>query len=182
MPNKNLTVVNTQDTKVALTRAKNLMGVANKLLAKSRAKELKSAKSKELVYDSWIDRLWEWADENDIPDLHLVVSNYSSSRYWKGLPRDKEKLLTLTELNLTGNRLAKLPKEIGNLTNLISLNLCCNELRELPNEIGNLINLTKLDLSLNKLKELPKSICNITNLSKLNLLERQLKETSTNFV
>jgi hypothetical protein len=48
MSNKNLAVVNTQDTKVARTRAKNLMGVANKLLAKSRAKELEAIKSKEI--------------------------------------------------------------------------------------------------------------------------------------
>ena len=100
--------------------------------------------------DSWIYKLWEWADENDIPDLEWVEDeHFEEGGYWRGLPRDKEKLLSLTELDLRKNQLTELPKEIGNLTNLTELDLSWNKLTELPKEIGNLTNLTKLDLENN---------------------------------
>ena len=84
-----------------------------------------------IIDESWIERLWKWADENEISDDEI--------------PRNKEKLLNLTELSLNFNQLTELPKEIGNLTNLISLHLGGNQLTELPKEITNLI-LKSLDL------------------------------------
>jgi Leucine-rich repeat (LRR) protein len=69
--------------------------------------------SKELMVsaedDNWLDELIEWADENGIPE--------------EDLPRDKKKILDLTELDLSDNQLPLLPESIGNLTNLTQLNL-----------------------------------------------------------
>jgi len=115
-----------------------------------------------IIDESWIERLWKWADENEISDDEI--------------PRNKEKLLNLTELSLNFNQLTELPKEIGNLTNLISLHLGGNQLTELPKEIGNLTNLTSLHLFENQLTELPKEIGNLSNLTELHLLENQLTE------
>ncbi len=95
-----------------------------------------------------MQRLWDWADANDISDDILA--------------RDREGLLASTNLFLRDNNLTELPKEIGNLINLTDLFLGSN-LTELPKEIGNLTNLTNLFLGDN-LTELPKEIGNLTNL------------------
>ncbi|CAD7773995.1 Leucine Rich repeats (2 copies) [Candidatus Methanoperedenaceae archaeon GB50] len=108
--------------------------------------------------NDWIDKLWKWADENNVPDLHLkwveafeveyhemeMTGVINKVKCWRGLPRNKEKLLSLTKLDLVGNQLTQLPKEIGNLANLTELRLDGNKLTEVPEEIGNLTNLSKL--------------------------------------
>ncbi len=140
-----------------LEKTKFYLSLRDKLITKDR---------KDLVDDSWIDRLWEWADEKGISDLEWRCED------WRGLPRDKVKLLNLTELDLSYNQLTELPKEIGNLFNLTELYLNGNELTELPKEIENLINLTEINVSgdrggSNPIKELPKEIGNLTNLKKI---------------
>jgi len=129
------------------------------------------------IDDSWIERLWEWADENNICDLEWVEGEpYFYGNYWKGFPRNKMKLLNLTELHLYDNKLSELPKEIGNLSHLTEFYLYDNKLSELPKEIGNLSNLTKLYLWNNQLTELPREIENLTILTELDLAYNQLTE------
>ncbi len=121
--------------------------------------------------DGWIQRLWDWADENDIGDLEWVESD----RYWKGLPRNKKTLLYFKSLTLSCNSLRELPKEIGNLSSLTELDLTHNlSLTKLPETIGNLSNLTKLDLSWNNMTELPKEIGKLKYLTELNLSVNKL--------
>jgi Leucine-rich repeat (LRR) protein len=50
--------------------------------------------------NSWMVKLREWADENNIGTQ---------------IPRDENTLLQLTKLDLNSNKLKVLPKEIGNL-------------------------------------------------------------------
>ena len=138
---KNLPTIR-QSTEVALSRANTLMDMADKILAKQ---------STDLVDEGWMERLWKWADDNDISDGVL--------------PRDRERLVNLTELNLYNNQLTELPKEITNLVNLTELGLSGNLLTELPKEITNLVNLTVLGLSNNQLTKLPKEIDNLVNLT-----------------
>ena len=90
---------------------------------------------------NWMQRLWKWADNNDI-----------------SLPRDRDKLIGLKKLNLEHYQLTELPKEIGNLVNLTWLSLEYNQLTELPKEIGNLVILIQLNLASNQLTELPKEL------------------------
>jgi Leucine-rich repeat (LRR) protein len=130
--NKNLPTIR-QSTEVALSRANTLMDVADKILAKQ---------STDLVDESWMEVLWQWADDNRIQSYQL--------------PRNRDGLLNLTKLWLNNTQLTELPKEIGNLTNLTSLLIGKNLLNEFPKEIGNLVNLTELNLSDNQLTELPK--------------------------
>lgn len=119
--------------------------------------------------DNWIERLWAWADKNVIPDLQWQVE-YDDSGYWTGLPRDKDTLLLLQELDLEFNhQFTELPVEIGNLVNLKSLSIRHTSFTKLPKEIGNLMNLEWLTLDNNSLTELPKEIGNLVNLKGLYL-------------
>ena len=128
-----------QSTEVALSRANTLMDVADKILTKQ---------STDLAVDeSWMERLWQWADDNYIDDATL--------------PRDRDGLIKLTWLQLIGSwnyQLTELPKEIGNLVNLTELRLSNNQLTKLPKEIGNLVNLDTLHLEGNQLTEVPKEL------------------------
>jgi Leucine-rich repeat (LRR) protein len=49
-----------------------------------------------VVDNSWMERLWAWADENNIDE--------------KELPRDKSGVIHLQILDLNGNKLTELPK------------------------------------------------------------------------
>ena len=92
---------------------------------------LENKKKSELIDDSWIVRLWEWADYNNISDYKYVKNDYIDDEeegYFVGLPRNKDDLLNLTELDLYSAQLTELPKEIGNLINLTKLNFYNNKL------------------------------------------------------
>ena len=143
-----------QSTEVALARANTLMDVVDKILAKQ---------STDLVDESWMERLWQWADDNDISGK--VTRDRSISWF----PRDRERLVNMYYLNLSDNQLTKLPKEIGNLVNLATVDLSDNQLTKLPKEIGNLVNLKYLRLDNNALTELPEEITNLSNLKYLRL-------------
>jgi len=55
--------------------------------------------------EEWIERLWEWADKNNIPDLKWIKDEeFRIGGYWNGIPRDKEKILNLTDINTDKHR------------------------------------------------------------------------------
>jgi len=136
--NKNLPTIR-ENSAITLSKTKDLMSITNKILAKKG--ELA------ITDDSWMQRLWDWADKNNIKEREI--------------PRNKKDLVNLTKLSLCFNKLTEIPKEIGNLANLTWLGLDSNQITEIPKEIGNLINLKELQLDENKLKELPKEILNL---------------------
>jgi hypothetical protein len=87
--------------------------------------------------DTWMHRLWDWADKYNISNDNI--------------PRTSAKLTKLTRLYLNNNQLTSLPPEIGKLTNLTELYLNNNQLTSLPPEIGKLTNLKDLTLWRNQL-------------------------------
>lgn len=82
--------------------------------------------------EEWIQKLWDWADENNI----------SSGK----LSRKKENLLAMTTIDFTGLKLKNICKEIFNLKNVTTFSLWDNDISFLPNEIVNFTNLKKLNL------------------------------------
>ncbi len=123
------------------------------LPAKSKKKLFEKFDILDSTEDTWMQNLWRWADENDIGSGTI--------------PRQKDKLMEVTVLQLFDSQLKTIPKEIGNLINLRGLRLKSNELTELPREIGNLTNLESLSLGGNKLTELPKEMNNLAKLREL---------------
>ena len=80
-----------QDTKAALLKTKNLISITNKIL---------NNKLPVIDNDEWIQKLWKWADKFNIDDLYYDDKTYSSFGCWRGIPRDKDKLLNLKKLYL----------------------------------------------------------------------------------
>lgn len=165
----NLPVPRKNDGALALKKTKNLMALVDRMLA--------TAPSALAVVDddSWMERLWAWADETGIPE--------------DTLPRNKTQLLQLTRLDLTSfefdedfstierfDPLTILPPEIGQLTQLTKLALGGNDLTGLPPEIGQLTQLTMLDLGNNRLTELPPEIWQLPQLTDLRLTGNRLTE------
>ena len=145
MSDKNLPVSRkSSNAAVSLKRVDKLMKLSNKLVLEGkRAREL-------AVDESWMTRLWAWADENDIDEYTL--------------PRQREELLVLQGLHLWKNFLTTLPPEIGQLSQLQDLKLWGNFLTTLPPEIGQLSQLQELHLWKNFLTTLPPEIGQLSQL------------------
>lgn len=82
--------------------------------------------------EEWIQNLWDWADENNIPNGKLA--------------RQKENLLATTTIEFIGLKLTNIPKELCELENITTLVLWDNNISSLPDEIVNFTNLKKLNL------------------------------------
>lgn len=138
---------------------------------------LEKKKKSELIDESWIVRLWEWAVYNNVFDYKKKNDYIAEGEgYFVEIPRNKDDLLNLTELDLSRNQFSEIPKEIGNLTNLNRLILSNNKLIELPKEIGNLTNLVNLDFDYDQLVGFPEEIRNLPNLNAASSLRILLVE------
>ena len=77
--------------------------------------------------EPWMTELWAWADKFEISE--------------EDLPRNREGLLTLTNLDIRSNQLTELSESIGQLIKLRRLVVSNNQIDRLPDSIGKLINL-----------------------------------------
>lgn len=112
--------------------------------------------------DTWIQKIWRWADSFDIND--------------EAIPRDKKALLALKSIVLEAQGFTELPESIGQLSYIDTLELNYNQLKALPESIVQLQNLLQLGLNGNSLKALPESIGQLSNLTQLGLTGNNLKE------
>lgn len=142
--------------------------------------------------DSWIDELYEWADSNNIPDFQYIEDvNLGDDGerlfkgYWAGLPRDREVLTSLEELDLSWHNCSKMPEQIRYLKKLKKFSFSKSKdglqppfwknadgldaIEEIPSWIAELENLEELNLSGNHIKYVPKAIGKLKNLKKLYL-------------
>jgi WD40 repeat protein len=127
--------------------------------------------------EEWIKSLWDWADSNDIKDLEWIDDDSQKNNgYWKGFPRDSDKVISLRELRLSSYNLACLPKEISSLIDLTEINLSGNCFEIIPTEVFNLENLVHLYADENQLSKLPKEIGNLVNLENFGLNKNNLLE------
>jgi Leucine-rich repeat (LRR) protein len=140
----------------------------------------------------WIDELYKWADDNNIPELQYIEDDFMCGDgehliegFWVGLPRDRHVLINLEELDLSWHSCSEIPKQIKYLKNLKKLRFSksrdglqppfmknsdgLDEIEEIPDWIAELENLEELDLSNNKISYIPNVIGKLKNLKKLYL-------------
>jgi Leucine-rich repeat (LRR) protein len=135
---------------LALGRTKSLLNITNKLLAN---------KNSNLVDDSWIDRLWEWADKNGIGDLEWIENSYhKDGGDWQGLPRIKEKLLKIKIIYLPRKHVNNIPIELFKLVQIEKLILDLYGYSSIPKEIENLKKLEFLEIQEGDNIHIPKEI------------------------
>jgi len=153
--------------------------------------------SQTVADESWMKRIWEWADEFEIPeksiprnrDELMAITRLAIFKYnWESpeisyLPDELTLLSNLTVLTINYSAITVLPESIGQLTNLTKLSVGNNNLKELPESIGQLINLTKLSVSNsdgsvnnNEIGVLPESIGQLINLIELDINFNNLRE------
>jgi|APLak6261703504_1056268.scaffolds.fasta_scaffold01284_3 Leucine-rich repeat (LRR) protein len=125
----------------------------------------------------WVNKIFQWADENNIEDYRWNEPYRGRQGYWSGIPRDRNKLLNLTRLYIKSyeHEQITIPSEIGNLLNLNELDIFCNGCTDIPSSIGNLCNLTHLSLNCVRLKRLPQEISLLNKLEYL-LVWADIKE------
>lgn len=108
-----------------------------------------------------IQTLLSWADEQQLSDDIF--------------PRNIDKLLSLTELNLHSKSINYIAPEIRVLQNLKILYLSNNKLVSLPEEIGLLKNLEVLWIQSNELQSLPSEIMKLSSLKDLVAFDNRLE-------
>ena len=77
----------------------------------------------------------------------LPYSKFPPPSPLQRIPPDIARLVNLTHLDLSGNKLRSLPAELGDMTHLRELLLNNNALRVLPYELGKLFLLQLLGIS-----------------------------------
>jgi Leucine-rich repeat (LRR) protein len=111
----------------------------------------------------------------------LILSGDKINKRLENKNELDQTIWTLTQLNFLEISqcplIETLSEDIGKLIHLSTLTLTSNKLREIPNEIKNLENLRHLNLSNNQLKNLPKDLfLNLNSLETLNLSNNLLEE------
>ncbi|MEH6628770.1 MAG: hypothetical protein V7739_20200 [Motiliproteus sp.] len=145
----------------------------------------------------WIDELYQWADQHNIPDLQLVYDDTLDHNgkllfepFWVGLPRDRHALLGLEELDLSWHSCTEIPEQIRHLKKLKKLRFakmrCGNQppffknadgpdaIQEIPEWIGELERLEELDLQGNDIIYVPKVIAELAKLRTLYLQSNKI--------
>ena len=138
-----------------------------------RAAAIARTSSQALGDESWMQEIWEWADnfgidEDTIPRNRLALSALVAMEFiyktFDSLPESIGNLSNLKSLDIYSGSLTLLPESIGKLNKLKSFELDVENLRSLPNSIGRLVNLTCLKVHKHNIISLPESIGNLHNL------------------
>ncbi|XP_038048350.1 leucine-rich repeat-containing protein 40-like [Patiria miniata] len=113
--------------------------------------------------------LWEPAREAGVANVNL------SKNVFTEVPTNVILLAkTVTELNLSFNKLTTLPAELQMMVNLTHLDLRNNAISTLPSEWSTLVKLREISLSCNRLKEVPAVVYQWAELENLLLADNQI--------
>ncbi|XP_063682429.1 protein flightless-1 homolog isoform X2 [Bolinopsis microptera] len=90
------------------------------------------------------------------------------------IPSEFDKLASLTEIDLSYNKLTRVPEPVYRLENLKRANFSHNEISEMSSLTECWTELITLNLTENKLKDIPACICKLTKLKRLYLNGNQI--------
>ncbi len=125
---------------------------------------------------SQLDVIIKWANEFDLPDL----KQFGTMRYKEtGLPRDKDKLLTLNAIHLPRKKLTYIPPEVAVLPNIKAICLANNQINELPETVFKMQNVFALDLDNNLIQSIPDEIEGMVSLTSIDLDENNINALSS---
>ena len=93
-------------------------------------------------------------------------------RFLFSLPDSIGILTTLTELDVSSNRLETLPDSLGDIVGLTSLDISGNNLLELPEVLSSMVGLRQLFVGNNMIERLPEWIGELAQLTELDLQKR----------
>ncbi len=104
----------------------------------------------------------------NIPDVVFLLTNLQSLKMMRSaqplqLQEEITKLLNLTELDLSENRIASIPPFLDRLSNLRCLDLQDNHISSIPPTFGNFSQLSALNLSKNRLSEIPLPLARLSS-------------------
>ena len=171
---KNLSIIN-QNNKLILKKSKSLMTITNNILSN----------------DDWVQRLWNWANQNGVPDYQEYLNDEGCDSFIGGVPRKKDDLLIMKNFSFMNpadiiftamtvyklvyiseleqwhyDKKIALPKEASELVYLSELEKWYSyKSIELPKEIRNLVYLTELRFSGCHMTRIPKEIGDLINLT-----------------
>jgi Leucine-rich repeat (LRR) protein len=114
-------------------------------------------------------------ENGNIVALNLANKDLSKDGF-STFPVEISQLVSLRDLNCSGNTIETIPPEIGQCHNLQKLDLSSNRIAAIPPEIGHLANLTYLDLRHNDIVSVPPEIANCANLEFLWLWGNKLTD------
>ena len=113
--NNQLITIN-QNAKLSLIKSKNLLDITRKILDKKD--------------DDWIQRLWEWADENNLPQNII--------------PRVESDLINLEEINLSSDlNYSTCEVSLGLAGNFKNEYIHRTKIQSIPKELFNLKKIKK---------------------------------------
>uniref|UniRef100_A0A915BNH5 PPM-type phosphatase domain-containing protein n=1 Tax=Parascaris univalens TaxID=6257 RepID=A0A915BNH5_PARUN len=117
-----------------------------------------------------------WLD--DVHRLSSLRSLNIADNSLQSFPLAVTRLISLTELVLSGNRIAEIPPQIGLLSSLCILNLSNNWLISLPMELAECCALSTLDLSFNRFEQIPDVIFSLKRLLLIQLAGNEVSSSS----
>lgn len=106
---------------------------------------------------------------DNVHNLKRITTFILEENKFEELPPSFTKLRTLTNLDISKNRLYNLPANFESLLNLRTLNLESNNIEIMPPALGRITSLQTINLSKNRIRDLPDLFCDMSQLKKLNL-------------
>jgi len=149
--------------------------------------KLLGVKAQEIAQKNWKQFNPDWEEiNNPINEIYYLVTDRKVDKLAINTPNLKNSLEglfeilgnlnSLTELDLSNNKIKKLPDSISQLTSLLCLNLSQNQFEEFPEIITKLTSLIILKITFNWLQKIPKTISKLRFLKQFDLALNPLKE------
>jgi Leucine-rich repeat (LRR) protein len=136
--------------------------------------EAEQQKYDEAVASGEVNPYEKYITETTTQGKMIMMTPFTMAPELTELPAELCSISDLSQIMITGNKIATIPSDISNLGQLKKLDLSNNQIENIPPEIGMLTSLKTLNLSGNPISSIPDEIKNCTSLKTLNLKNTNL--------